>query len=113
MPSVSTRVEKWGKPRAVLRLRCHLPHPPAPPRRLTSSSWWPSCRPAFSAREPGLTEWTKLPRALPPSRVSCEMRLSPFSVVCCTEGPGPRTCPTDVTDGRKGLGQRETVVTQL
>lgn len=75
------------------------------PQPLTSSSWWPSRRPAFSAREPGLTEWTKLPLALPPSRLSWEMRLSPLSVVCCTESPGPRTCPTDVTDGRKGLGQ--------
>lgn len=75
---------------------------------LTSSNWWPSWRPAFSAREPGLTEWMKLPLALPPSRVSWEMRLSPFSVVCCTAGPGPRTCPTDVTDGRKGLGQEIT-----
>ena len=75
------------------------------PSPLTSSSWWPSRRPAFSAREPGLTEWTKLPLALPPSKLSWEMRLSPLSVVCCTESPGPRTCPTDVTDGRKGLGQ--------
>lgn len=79
--------------------------PLAPAPALTSSSWWPSCRPAFSAREPGLTEWMKLPRALPPSRVSWEVRLSPVSVACCTAGPGPRTCPTDVTDGRKGLSR--------
>lgn len=79
--------------------------PPRTPSPLTSSSWWPSRRPAFSAREPGLTKWTKLPLALPPSRLSWEMRPSPLSVVCCTERPGPRTCPTDVTDGRKGLGQ--------
>lgn len=80
---------------------------PLPVWPLTSSSWWPSCRPAFSAREPGLTEWMKLPRALPPSRLSCVMRPSPLSVVCCTEGPGPRTWPPDVTEGRNGLGWRE------
>lgn len=50
-----------------------------------------------------MTEWTKLPRALPPSRVSWEVRLSQFSVARCSEDPEPRTCPTDVTDGRKGL----------
>ncbi|KAL0608136.1 Protein GVQW1 [Plecturocebus cupreus] len=74
-------------------------------RGSNSGSWWPSRRPAFSAREPGLTECTKLPRALPPTRVSWDMRLSPFSVVCCTEGPGPRMCPMEVTEGRKGLQQ--------
>lgn len=33
VPSVSTRVEKWGKPRAVLRLCCHLPSPPPAPHQ--------------------------------------------------------------------------------
>lgn len=81
------------------------PHnPPAPAQPLTSSSWWPSWRPAFSACEPGLTEWMKLPRALPPSRVSWEGRPSPLSVARCTASPGPRACAADVTDGRKGLG---------
>lgn len=73
----------WG-PCAVSNRRAEeteLP-PPRDPSPLTSSSWWPSRRPAFSAREPGLTEWTKLPLALPPSRLSWEMRLSPLSVVC-------------------------------
>lgn len=57
-----------------------------------------------------MTAWMKLPRALPPSRVSCEARLSPFSMACCVEGPEPRTCPTDVTDGRKGLRRGKKLV---
>lgn len=70
---------------------------------LTSRSWCPSRRPAFSASDPALTELTKLPLSLPPTRVISELRLSPFSVTRWTVWQVVLTRPTDVTEGRKGL----------
>lgn len=70
---------------------------------LTSRSWCPSRRPAFSASDSVLTELIKLPLSLPPTRVISELRLSPFSVMRWMVWQEFLMRPTDVTEGRKGL----------
>lgn len=70
---------------------------------LTSRSWCPSRRPAFSASDPDTTELTKLPLSLPPIRVISELRVSPFSVMRWMVWQELLMRPTDVTEGRKGL----------
>lgn len=69
----------------------------------TSRRWWPSRSPDFSAREPDLTDETKIPLWLPPTSVMSRSRLSPNTISSCTGFREEFILEKDDSDGRKGL----------